>query len=152
MSGPLRLRLLRSDDAPMIRIWILNYLKDHLGWWSEAVYNEPWSAEASQKHIEEHDLVGVHWRDLARASESADCFVRVACDADRPIDGQVGGRAERAVDGRVAQDPEGLLNRDLRVQDSESVVLDRMDQPRVGHVRRVRVLLLEVSVLVFFRW
>ena len=85
MKGPLRLRLLRADDAEIIRVWITEYLAQHLRWWSEAVTEEAWTDERIEGHLKEHDLVGVHWRDLVRASESSECFVRVACDAERPI-------------------------------------------------------------------
>lgn len=85
MTGPLRLRLLRDDDAEILRSWITDYLQEHLRWWSEAVGDGPWPNDRIEAHLDQHDLVGVHWRDLQRASGSADCFVRVACDAQRPI-------------------------------------------------------------------
>ena len=85
MNGPLRLRLLRSDDAEIMREWISEYLIEHLRWWSAATDEQPWSDDHIKRHLDTHDLVGVHWRDLERASGSADCFVRVACDAKRPI-------------------------------------------------------------------
>lgn len=85
MTGPLRLRLLRPDDTPVLRVWVAEYLAQHLRWWSEAVAGEPWPEERIEAHLKEHDLVGVHWRDLVRASESSECFVRVACDAERPM-------------------------------------------------------------------
>lgn len=85
MTGPLRLRLLRADDTPVMRLWVAEYLHQHLRWWSATVDESPWSDERIEGHLQEHDLVGVHWRDLVRASESSDCFVRVACDAERPL-------------------------------------------------------------------
>ena len=85
MTGSLRLRLLRSDDASVMRVWISEYLTEHLRWWSESLGEAPWSDERIQEHLDAHGLVGVHWRDLERASESTECFVRVACDAERPM-------------------------------------------------------------------
>lgn len=85
MTGPLRLRLLRADDTPVMRVWVEEYLQQHLRWWSETVDGSSWSNERIAEHLAAHDLVGVHWRDLVRASESAECFVRVACDAERPL-------------------------------------------------------------------
>jgi len=73
------------DDAKEIMPWVESYLVEHLRWWSEAVTGSPWSTEHAERHMEEHDLTGAHWRDLLRANESKDCFVKVACDADLPL-------------------------------------------------------------------
>jgi ribosomal protein S18 acetylase RimI-like enzyme len=83
MNGPLRLRPLRRDDTERIHEWITDYLTEHLRWWSESVTKEPWTEERIANHLKEHDLTGVHWRDLVRASEANDCFVKVACDANQ---------------------------------------------------------------------
>jgi len=80
-----RLRPLLVSDETVIRPWLRSYLREHLGWWSESVFGEPWSPEMIADHLERHDLVSSEWRNLTRAADASDSFVQVAHSPKSPL-------------------------------------------------------------------
>ena len=80
-----RLRDLEPEDQKAIAGWLEDYLHHHIRWWSSATAAAAWSADKIQRHLADHDLVAIEWRNLARASASQENFVRVAHDGKGPV-------------------------------------------------------------------
>lgn len=78
MSDRITLRPLDEIDHDAVANWLDAHLRAHLRWWSEATAGESWSDEAIEAHLKTHDLAGTEWRNLLRARDNPESFVRVA--------------------------------------------------------------------------
>ncbi len=84
LAAELRLTLPGVADEAALKDWLAAFLRDHLADWSEA-FGPRWGDEAVRAHLQRHGLVQREYRELVRAAQHPDGYVRVGRVDARPV-------------------------------------------------------------------
>jgi|TARA_B100001964_G_C13840165_1_gene425471 GNAT superfamily N-acetyltransferase len=92
MSPPVavQFRVLKPSDESVVKTWLREYLRMHIGWWVSCV-GSAWSPERIDAHIDEHDLLGLDWDEMIADVEKSDRFSTVAWSGARALGVVSGG-------------------------------------------------------------
>lgn len=83
-NADLLFRTLQPDDESTIKVWLFDYLAEHISSWSPH-YGLNWQLEYIERHIQEHRLIEQEWSGLIDAAKATDSFVEIAHLSDQVV-------------------------------------------------------------------
>ena len=77
MQQSLNFRNLCTDDEPIVKAWLLDYLHCHISSWL-STHGLAWSSDEVSAHIDTHNLVVRDWEELAKSVDGVSSLVKLA--------------------------------------------------------------------------
>ena len=91
---------LTSKDEVVVKGWLRQHLRRHIGWWVAAM-GPSWTRERIDQHIDEKDLIHLDWVEMLEDGESPERFSVLLWEDGHPLGMVHGGvRTDRYLLGK----------------------------------------------------